>query len=235
MLEMSEVFGRILATPKAGIDVAPLAAKAAQLKVPKKEAPSVVEKKLREDEAVIPPDTSDYDPGNIVQAKNVKYFKELLFTKPGWRRIAAKLQNERYAIKHWQDLLELADKTIYEGKNKINNIFDQITLSTGRAKNLYNEKVESIYENLDKAVFGLSKALDLPINKALDTAHRVLEAMHEPERREAKYLMTVPLSTTANIKFGTSTISAADLRDRIYSAWILNLLLKRRLNSCVLH
>ena len=218
MLEMSEVFGRILATPKAGIDVAPLAAKAAQLKVPKKEAPSVVEKKLREDEAVIPPDTSDYDPGNIVQAKNVKYFKELLFTKPGWRRIAAKLQNERYAIKHWQDLLELADKTIYEGKNKINNIFDQITLSTGRAKNLYNEKVESIYENLDKAVFGLSKALDLPINKALDTAHRVLEAMHEPERREAKYLMTVPLSTTANIKFGTGTVSAADLRDRIYSA-----------------
>ena len=218
MLEMSEVFGRILATPEAGIDVAPLAAKAAQPKVPKKEAPSVVEKKLREDEAVIPPDTSDYDPGDIVQAKNVKYFTELLFTKPGWRRIAAKLQNERYAIKHWQDLLELANKTIYEGKNKINNIFDQITLSTGRAKNLYNEKVESIYENLDKAVFGLSKALDLPINKTLDMAHRVLEAMHEPERREAKYLMTVPLSTTDNIKFGTGTISAADLRKRIYSA-----------------
>jgi hypothetical protein len=193
-------------------------AKAAQPKTPKKETPSVVEKKLREDEAVIPPDTSDYDPGGIAQAKNVKYFKELLFTKPGWRRIAAKLQNERYAIKHWQDLLELADKTIYEGKNKINNIFDQITLSTGRAKNLYNEKVEGIYENLDKAIFGLSKALDLPINKTLDMAHRVLEAMHEPERREAKYLMTVPLSTTANIKFGTGTVSAADLRDRIYSA-----------------
>jgi hypothetical protein len=221
LLEVTEAFREILEAPEAGIDVAPLAAKAAQPKapkVPKKETPSVVEKKLREDEAVIPPDTSDYDPGNIVQAKNVKYFKELLFTKPGWRRIAAKLQNERYAIKHWQDLLELADKTIYEGKNKINNIFDQITLSTGRAKNLYNEKVESIYENLDKAVFGLSKALDLPINKTLDMAHRVLEAMHEPERREAKYLMTVPLSTTANIKFGTGTISAADLRDRIYNA-----------------
>ena len=218
LLEVTEAFREILEAPEVGIDVAPLAAKAAQPKAPKKEAPSVVEKKLREDEAVIPPDTSDYDPGNIVQAKNVKYFKELLFTKPGWRRIAAKLQNERYAIKHWQDLLELADKTIYEGKNKINNIFDQITLSTGRAKNLYNEKVESIYENLDKAVFGLSKALDLPINKTLDMAHRVLEAMHEPERREAKYLMTVPLSTTANIKFGTGTISAADLRDRIYKA-----------------
>jgi hypothetical protein len=218
LLEVTEAFKEILAAPEVGIDVAPLAAKAAQPKVPKKEAPSVVEKKLREDEAVIPPDTSDYDPGNIVQAKNVKYFTELLFTKPGWRRIAAKLQNERYAIKHWQDLLELANKTIYEGKNKINNIFDQITLSTGRAKNLYNEKVESIYENLDKAVFGLSKALDLPINKTLDMAHRVLEAMHEPERREVKYLMTVPLSTTANIKFGTSTISAADFRDRVFKA-----------------
>jgi hypothetical protein len=218
LLEVTEAFREILEAPEAGIDVAPLAAKAAQPKAPKKEAPSVVEKKLREDEAVIPPEKSDYDPGGIVQAKNVKYFKELLFTKPGWRRIAAKLQNERYAIKHWQDLLELADKTIYEGKNKINNIFDQITLSTGRAKNLYNEKVEGIYENLDKAIFGLSKALDLPINKTLDTAHRVLEAMHEPERREAKYLMTVPLSTTANIKFGTSTISAADFRKKVFEA-----------------
>ena len=215
---LDDVF-KIVSLPTADLRGAEVSyAKTAQPKAPKKEAPSVVEKKLREDEAVIPPDTSDYDPGGIVQAKNVKYFKELLFTKPGWRRIAAKLQNERYAIKHWQDLLELADKTIYEGKNKINNIFDQITLSTGRAKNLYNEKVEGIYENLDKAIFGLSKALDLPINKTLDMAHRVLEAMHEPERREAKYLMTVPLSTTANIKFGTSTISAADLRDRIYNA-----------------
>jgi hypothetical protein len=209
LLEMSEIFGRILAAPEAGIDVAPLA---------KKEDESAVEKKMREDAEIIPPKDSAYKISEDQQPKNVKYFKDLLFTKQGWRRIASKVQNERYAIKHWQDLLDLANKTIYEGKNKINNINDQLTLATGRAKNLYNEKVEAIYEKLDQSIYNLSKAVNLPIDETLDMAHRILEALHEPERRLVKYLMVVPLSDKANIPFGNTQISASDLRDRIFKA-----------------
>jgi hypothetical protein len=91
-------------------------------------------------------------------------------------------------------------------------------LATGRAKNKFNEKVEGLYEALDKAIYNLSKASDLAIDKTLDMAHRVLEALHEPERRLVKYLMTVPLSDTANISFGNTMISAADFRDRIFKA-----------------
>ena len=218
LLEVTEAFREILAAPEAGIDVAPLAAKAAQPKAPKKESESVVEKKLREDTDIIPPENSAYAVSKEQQPKNYKYFKELLFTKPGWIRIVNKIQNERYPIKVWQDLNDLADKTIYDIKEKINNINDQLTLATGRAKNLYNEKVEAIYEELDQSIYNLSKAVDLPVDKTLDMAHRVLEAFHEPERRLVKYLMTVPLSTTANIKFGNTMISAADLRDSIFKA-----------------
>jgi hypothetical protein len=217
MLEMSEVFGRILATPEAGIDVAPLAAKAAQPKAPKKETESAIEKKLREDEAAIPPENSAYNPRNV-EAKDVKYFKRLLFTKAGWRDIASKLQYDRYAIKHWEDEYSLAGKIIREGKNTINNIHEQITLATGRGKNLYNSKVEGVYKELNEGILGLSKALGKGTDVALDMAHRVLEATHEPERRLVKYLMTVPLSTKANIKFGTSTISAADFRKKVFTA-----------------
>ena len=210
LLEVSEIFRQILEAPEGGVDIAPLAAK--------KEAESVVEQKMREDAEIIPPENSEYAVAKEQQPKNVKYFKDLLFTKPGWRRIVSKIQNERYAIKHWQDLNDLADKTVYDVKNKINNINDQLTLATGRAKNLYNEKVEAIYEALDQSIYNLSKAVDLPIDKTLDMAHRVLEALHEPERRSVKYLMVVPLSNTANITFGNTQISAADLRDRIFKA-----------------
>ena len=210
LLEVTEAFREILETPEGGIDIAPLAAK--------KEDESAVEKKMREDAEIIPPKDSAYKISEDQQPKNVKYFKDLLFTKQGWRRIASKVQNERYAIKHWQDLLDLANKTIYEGKNKINNINDQLTLATGRAKNLYNEKVEAIYEKLDQSIYNLSKAVNLPIDETLDMAHRVLEALHEPERRLVKYLMVVPLSDKTNIPFGNTQISASDLRDRIFKA-----------------
>jgi hypothetical protein len=49
-------------------------------------------------------------------------------------------------------------------------------------------------------------------------AHRILEATHEPERRLVKYLMAVPLSTTAKVTFGKESISAADFRDRVFNA-----------------
>jgi hypothetical protein len=210
LLEVTEAFREILEAPEAGIEVAPLAAK--------KESETAVEKKMREDADIIPPENSAYAVAKEQQPKNIKYFKDLLFTKSGWRRIVSKIQNERYAIKHWQDQNDLADKTIYDVKDKINNVNDQLTLATGRAKNLYNAKVEAIYEALDQSIFKLSEAVKLPIDKTLDMAHRVLEAFHEPERRRVKYLMVVPLSTTANIQLGNTKISAADLRDRIFKA-----------------
>jgi hypothetical protein len=216
---LDDVF-KIVSLPTAdlrGAEVSYAKAKAAQPKAPKKDAESVVEKKLREDEAAIPPENSAYSPRNV-EAKDIKYFKRLLFTKAGWRDIASKLQYDRYAIKYWEDKLSLAGKIIREGKNKINNIHEQITLATGRGKNLYNSKVEGIYKELNEGILGLSKALGKGTDVALDMAHRILEATHEPERRLVKYLMAVPLSTTKNISLGKETISAADFRDRIFNA-----------------
>jgi hypothetical protein len=213
-----EDIARIISLPTADIRSKKVSyATAAQPKAPKKEAPSVVEKKLREDEAAIPPENSAYNPRNV-EAKDIKYFKRLLFTKAGWREIASKLQYDRYAIKHWEDEYSLAGKIIREGKNTINNIHEQITLATGRGKNLYNSRVEGIYKELNEGILGLSKALGKGTDVALDMAHRILEATHEPERRLVKYLMAVPLSTTKNIKFGGTMISAADFRKKVFTA-----------------
>lgn len=211
LLEMSEVFGRILAAPQKGIKVEPLAAK----KQTKEEEAA----QLHNDEEIIAVkgEKSAYSQPVEHQSKNFKYFKNLLFTRSGWRRIATKLQNDRYEIKHWQDMLDLAGKIAYAGKDKINNIYTQLTLATGRAKNLYNSRIEGTYEKLDKAIYNFSKATGLDIEGALDSLHRILEALHEPERRVVKYLMTVPLSTNKNYTTPDNrVVSAADRRDEIF-------------------
>jgi hypothetical protein len=204
LLEMSEIFGRILAAPEAGIEVAPLAAKKAGVE-------------LRDDEEIMPTagKESAYALSEEHQPRDFKYIKNLFFTKEGWRRIATALQNERYPIKRWQDLNDLANKTIYEGKDKINNIYDQLTLSTSRAKNIFNEFVEGTYEKLNTAVYELSKSTGMEMKDVMDMLHRVAEALHDPERRLAKYVMTVPLSTVKDIPQGGAMISAADRRAQI--------------------
>ena len=209
LLEVSEILNDIIEPPEKGINVEPLAAK----KIGAKEE----ESKLREDEEIIAP-TKDESYGLATEhkPKNLEYFQKLLFTKQGWRRIATKVQNERYEIKHWENTLDLAGKIFYEGLNKINNIYGQLTLSTTRAKNLFNSRVEGTYEKLDQSVYNFAKAAGLDTERALASLHRVMEALHDPERRTVKYLMTVPLSTVKNLSQGGKMISAAERRDQIF-------------------
>jgi hypothetical protein len=172
---------------------------------------------LRDDEEIMPTagKESDYALSEEHQPRDFKYIKKLFFTKEGWRRIATALQNERYPIKRWQDLNDLAGKTIYEGKNKINNIYDQLTLSTSRAKNIFSEFVEGTYEQLNTSVYELSKTTGMEMKDVMDMLHRIAETLHDPERRLAKYVMTVPLSTIKDIPQGNTMISAADRRAQI--------------------
>ena len=172
---------------------------------------------LRADEEIFPEkyEGSAYGLGADYQPKDLKYVKKLFFTKEGWRRIATALQNERYAIKYWEDQNDLAGKIKYEGKDEINNIYGQLTLSVSRAKNLFHEFVQETYDGLNKSVYELSKALNLDMKNTLDSLHRIMEALHDPERRLAKYVMTVPLSTDKNIPQGNTMISAADRREQI--------------------
>ena len=145
--------------------------------------------------------------------KTLRYFKNFFTGVPAWRAVATKFQNDRYPIKRWEDVLDLAGKIYYEGKDLINNIYTQITLSTGRAKNYYNEKVKPAHEKLDRDIGTLAKDSGMSSEDTLSFLHLLLEALHEPERRLIKYLFTVPLSTDKTLNGGT--LSAADRRAQI--------------------
>jgi hypothetical protein len=198
MLEMSEVFSRILASPEKGIKVAPLAVKKAETKM--------------DNGSILP---SKDKPGSITkeqQPRNIKYFKDLLFTRQGWRRIATAVQNDRYEVKHWQDMRDLAGQIYYEGKDKINNVYGQLARAPAQGMNLYRSLIEGTYEKLDKSISDLSKATGFNIKDTLELLHNVAVGMHDYERRLVKYLKIVPLSEKKNLKYNGKMISAADFR-----------------------
>ena len=198
MLEMSEVFSRILASPEKGINVAPLAVKKAETKM--------------DNGSILP---SKDKPGSITkeqQPRNIKYFKDLLFTRQGWRRIATAVQNDRYEVKHWQDIRDLAGQIYYEGKDKINNVYGQLARAPAQGMNLYRSLIEGTYEKLDKSISDLSKATGFDIKDTLELLHNVAVGMHDYERRLVKYLKIVPLSENKNLNYNGKMISAADFR-----------------------
>lgn len=129
--------------------------------------------------------------------KNIKYFNDLFFTPVGRENIVKTVQNDRVVGKNVQNEAERAGKIIYGGDN-LNNFYDQITLSAGRAKTFYNSYIEEPYNRLNAAVAKLAKEQGVDAEEILMDLHEYFEAKHEPERRMVKYIMTVPLTKDAN-------------------------------------
>ena len=126
-----------------------------------------------------------------------KTLYQLLREPTTWRTIATKFQNDRYEAKYLQDVLDLAGKIYREGKDRINNFYDQITLSTSRANNFYHEKVAPLHDNLNKSIEAFAEATGKTAEESLAFFHSLMEALHEPERRQVKYLLSVDLEAPA--------------------------------------
>jgi hypothetical protein len=155
-----------------------------------------------------------YETDQDDKPKSLSYLSKIFTTAPGVRRIASLFQNDRYAIKYWEDINELAGKIYHEGKEMMNNIYTQITLAASSARNLYNEYVSEKAERLNSDIAAFADAAKMTTDEALALLHKVSEALHEPERRIVKYILTVPLREQA--KTG-ETMSPADLRKEIMS------------------
>jgi hypothetical protein len=142
---------------------------------------------------------SSYDIPETEKPRDKAYFKKLFTTVPGMRRLVKNLQNDRYEAKVLQDMYELSNGIIYTG-NKLNNFYDWLTLSAGRAKTYYNQYVEEPYVRLNNALNKLAKEENMDVDKVLNNMHQYLEALHEPERRRIKYIMSVPMTKQANAR-----------------------------------
>jgi hypothetical protein len=126
----------------------------------------------------------------------VKKVRDAFTTIPGAKELVRLFQNERYPIKSWEDLLAKAEKIVYSG-NDSTAIYTEISLSTGRAEDEFLVKMYNPSNAMYKAIGEYSKARGINEDAALKELQAIFIALHEGERRHAKYLMTVPLTAEA--------------------------------------
>jgi hypothetical protein len=152
-------------------------------------------------------DNKGYELGKNEAPKSKGFFLKYFTSVAPWRELARLYQSHKYPIKTLNDQLSAANLIKQEGPD-INNIYEIGVLASGRAKSFFYGHVNKPAEALDKAVREFARDAGLTAEEALGVIHRLLETLHEPERRFVKYLLTVPLSTDKLL----GNISPADRR-----------------------
>jgi hypothetical protein len=103
-------------------------------------------------------------------------------------------QNDRAAIKNWENKLRFAGRLLAYTTG-FNNIYTQLTLSSGNAHYLYTQYVQEHSDEIRKLIAEYAEKRGVDINTAVNDVGLFAIALHEPERRKTLYLRTVPLKT----------------------------------------
>jgi hypothetical protein len=109
--------------------------------------------------------------------------------------LAERFQNDRYILKVREDRAALLGQLERLG-DTLNNVFGQITRSTGIAVDVFNTQMKFPTEAVHDTVSAYAKKAGIDVDQALARLHIILEARHEPERRAVKYLKDVPLDAS---------------------------------------
>jgi hypothetical protein len=109
---------------------------------------------------------------------------------------------------------------IHHVGDKINNVWTQITLSSGKAWSNFKYRLAALEDDVHVEIKGLMEDGKLDMDKALQTAHSYMLFLHEPERRALLFARDVPLddSNKTAIKIGNKTYSAAQARTEIFAS-----------------
>ena len=201
-MEVASAFEDILSVSEGKIEMKPLPAEQKE----NKKAPGL--------KPITLDSTKDGFEESVKEEKpaTLNYIAKLFTTVPGLRRIASMFANNRYAVKAWEATHEMSKQIFHVGKEKMNNIYTQLTLSASQARNLYTQYVGTHAEDLNAAVGEFARLTGDNTEDAIVKLHKILEALHEPERRFMLYMLSVPLRE--NRKAG-ETLSPADARVKI--------------------
>jgi cation transport regulator ChaC len=202
LLEVTQAFQNILAAPEAGIDIEAL---------PAKKAGPLQDRTFEEMRA-------EQKTGKPTAAPK-RLYNAMLSGKLGhWAE--TKFVNDRAPLKRWQEKLSYAGRVIAYGVG-MNNIYDQIVLSSGNAHWMYTQYVQALNENIRQGVAEYAKKKGLSIEVALQELSLYAVYRHMQERRETLYMKKVKLSDAPIIKYtdakgNISNISPAAMREEIF-------------------
>jgi hypothetical protein len=150
-----------------------------------------------------------------IKDHGLKSLQKLLFSRRGYEWFVKQFQNERRVIKQISERAERFGMLQRIGAN-LNDVYGQLTRSTGMAVKLYDTHVRGLSEDTDRAIEAYAKKKGVPVKQALSDLHLIFEARHEPERRQVKYLLRVPLDKDAPFaKLDGKEYTAYGLREEI--------------------
>ena len=136
-------------------------------------------------------------PDAVAPKSFAQHLRELFLTQTGHLRLEYFFQNRRAVLRKLSEQLAKSNLLIYTG-DKINDIYGQITTAVADAKNYFNAYIDQDLQDLNTSLGAYARAANLTTKQALEKLHPYLEALHEPERRMVKYLLTVPLVPQAD-------------------------------------
>jgi hypothetical protein len=195
-MEIEAAFEDILSVPKAGeIQMKPLPAT----------GPS---NGIEGENSAYNPDRNDAPDGK-------SFVKKLFTTAEGWRRIATWLVDRRTEAKYLFDTYYLAGKISRDLTGKFNNFYEWAVTSAALGENEYINRVQDTENKLHNQVMGYATLIGQDLKSALNRLHRIAEALHEPERRFVKWMLTVPLSQQPLLEQNGIHISPAQRRVQI--------------------
>lgn len=216
VMEIAAAFEDILAKPTTPIYLPALPAKKPKKGAAPAAAPEKPEDKLRKG-GVNNEDTRKFyelsTKEKIVSTPSRLW--KTVSTAAGWREIVRRFQDKSVESRSLFRKLDMAGLINRDMDGAFNNVPEQGDLATGEARNFVNQYLRVPMDNLKQLVGDYAKltkkSLD-GVKGVLVDLHMFAEMFHEPERRNVKWVTSVPLSTTENLMHNGKKISAAQRR-----------------------
>jgi len=135
-----------------------------------------------------------------------------LFTQNGWRNMARLVQDRTYEARSYFRRQDLGGKIVRDMTKAFNNVTEHLDLSMGEMRNFLDHHLRVPLEEYKKAVNEYVKIAGNGFDEALVDLQLFGEMLHEPERRKAMFIVSVPLNTTPNLIHNGKPISASQRR-----------------------
>jgi hypothetical protein len=242
LLEAAEMFQLILAAPEGGItQLAGKEGIGAELyaKIPRLPAPPPLFKKSKKGAAAAPApapapaaqpteeEEKETRAGGVNNTQTREFYKpsakekiestpgkiwRSLTTAAGWRETVRRFQDKSIQSRSLHRKLDLSGLINRDMDGAFNNFDEQRDLATGEARNFVNQYLRVPMDNIKQSISDYVKMTGQKLDDVLIDLHMFSEMFHEPERRNVKWVTSVPLSTTENLMHNGKKISAAQRR-----------------------
>jgi hypothetical protein len=209
LIEVTSSFADILAKPTEPIYLSPLSAKKVTPTPTPLTAPK--EPEFRESGLYDKDDSYNLSKREDPTANRNAFYK-MFTTREGWRNITRLVQDKSYASRSLFTKQDRAGNINRDMSSAFNNWEEQGDLAPGEANQFLTDYIQEPLNNVRSAFQEWIKLTDKKTNQALNEFHRIVEMFHEPERRLAKWVTSVPLSTVKNLTHNGKPISAAERR-----------------------